>query len=544
VAKVNFTKLPLGHPLTPGMVWDNLDQAATALSGNIAADQRQENRSYFSMCFNKVRLAEGALRTVPADTDASGAVSYSTIQRPVRIAFKVPPLQEEFNTQLVTDHTTPNLVLESVAISFDNLNQNKPVSLDTGLPDSAASFDKAFSVTVSTGSGAQKSTVTVPVSALNSTNEEIVQRPNPTINAFVGANVDPYGDVLIEFQSPCNLGNHGIDSLVVHVVFSYPIVERDTAALAGEIIQNAPFHNLARSAPTNTLVRPVAGTLIEATNATLSGVQDSFEQLDRQVREKLGGGLTRWSEVRSGTETLTQDQGYFCIMVPLFNIPEDQSLQKWTTPAYDSLTGYLRVYPKTSGANALMDRAVIPIVAPGAIHHVGVYWDRIVSTLHPVSSPGLFEVRMDFGLALGCRTRAREANFTQVCLVEDRDVNYQPFTNDVRSFFAPIVYSTHATAPDLGKGFVTQGRPFYFGNEIDYTGLTKRRNVATTTAANAEVVPPTNGTEQFFEIRCNLSLFDTVTSGGIYQDINTQPGYFGNGSGVVVCLYGKMALVE
>ena len=42
MAKVKFNKLTLGHPLTAGDVWDNLSQCATALSGNIAAEQREE----------------------------------------------------------------------------------------------------------------------------------------------------------------------------------------------------------------------------------------------------------------------------------------------------------------------------------------------------------------------------------------------------------------------------------------------------------------------------------------------------------------------
>ena len=95
MAKVNFTKLPLGHPLTPAMVWDNLGQAATALSGNIEKDQREDGRSYFSVCFQKVHFDTADERTIPADKDSTGKFDYGTELRPVRLAFKLPPLQED-----------------------------------------------------------------------------------------------------------------------------------------------------------------------------------------------------------------------------------------------------------------------------------------------------------------------------------------------------------------------------------------------------------------------------------------------------------------
>jgi hypothetical protein len=114
-------------------------------------------------------------------------------------------------------------------------------------------------------------------------------------------------------------------------------------------------------------------------------------------------------------------------------------------------------------------------------------------------------------------------------------------------FWAPIARSTAAGAPAGGSGYVTQGRPFYFGPEVDYTGGVIRRNVADALVpSNSEGAPATNGLEQFLEVRCNINLYDKTA--GAYTNVDSLAGQnpliIGNGSGVIVCIYGKMALVE
>jgi hypothetical protein len=156
---------------------------------------------------------------------------------------------------------------------------------------------------------------------------------------------------------------------------------------------------------------------------------------------------------------------------------------------------------------------------------------------------------MDLGVAIGCGARAQLDAYTQVVQVAEKPVDFfGPTDPGIQNFFAPVTYSTHVSAPALGKGYVTQGRPFYFGQEIDMTGAAvRRRNVAdAATPGNAEAAPSTNGTEQFIEIRCNLYKYDAAAAG--YIDMTASPAAgdtnIGNWSGIVVCLYGKMALVE
>jgi hypothetical protein len=441
---------------------------------------------------------------------------------------------------------TPELVLESLVVSFDTMNQEKPIPLDTGVPASAsdAVFNQNLEVTVETGSSIAK--VAIPVSVLTLKNEEATNKPNPAVSAYIGAVIGAYESLNVTIVPPIAIDYGvlplpagtptGVDNLVVHAVFSAPVVQRDHAAHT-VLPQNAPLHDCARSPANNILTRPAAGTSINAVSGTY-GVQDAFSQLDRQVRDRLSGGLTRWSEVRGGTEALLEDQGYFCWMIPLFNASEDEGVSN--NPGtllinnYNSLVGYER-QNFTTGLTGLMDKAVIPIVAPGTIHHVGLFWDKILP------APPL-QASMDFGLAIGCKARAETAEYTQVSYTANKNVTYDAANNYLNSFYSPLAYSTAPGAPALGAGYVQQGRPFFFGREIDYTSGVRRRDVASaTTPANPEAAPNTNGTENFLEVRCNINLANPAT-GPI--DIGPQYGIYGNGSGVMVCIYGKMALVE
>lgn len=557
MAKVNFNKLTRGQPLTPGMVWDNLSQAATALSGNISADQRTENRSVFSVVLHRVRHSDAIF-------DGYSKNLYGNL-RPEKFIFKLPVWQEFFDTDHFSDENTPEIILESISISFDCMNQEKPIRLDNGLPSTATSdtFTSPLEVTIEAGRSGGKAVI--PNQALNLVNKKIVNRPNPALTANIGAKIGAYDLISVFIENPIDIDYAtmpaqaagavtGIDNLVVHARFSAPIVQRDNATYS-RLPQNAPLsHNCERSFVSNVLIPPVAGNSILATSTNLNGVQDAFEQLDRQVRNGLLGGLTRDSERRGRAESLLEDQGYFCMTVPLFNVPEDEGLSLWrtatdATKAYTSVFGYERqnldlpnsVNPGR-GHKSFMDAAVVPILAPGTIHHIGVFWDKMFLD----GQVSTYRVYMDFGVALGCKPRAAEANYTQVSYVTAKDVSYAANNGYINHFFAPIARSDNSAFPILpGVGYVGQGHPFYFGTEMDATGGTLRNSVAdATNPSSVLIAPKTDGTEQFIEIRCNINLYDTATSEYLNVTAGTAEGTIGNGSGVFVCIYGKQALVE
>ena len=557
MAKVKFNKLTRGQPLTPGMVWDNLSQAATALSGNISKDQRTENRSVFSVVLHRVRHSDAIYNGYSNNP-------YGNL-RPEQFIFKLPVWQEFFDTDHFSDENTPEIVLESISISFDCMNQEKPIRLDNGLPSTSTSdtFTSPLEVTIEAGRSGGKAVI--PNQTLNLSNEKIVNRPNPALTANIGANIGAYDLLSIFIENPIDIDYAtmpaqaagavtGIDNLVVHARFSAPIVQRDNATYS-RLPQNAPLsHNCERSFVSNVLVPPNPDTLISATSASLNGVQDAFEQLDRQVRSGLLGGLTRDSERRGRAESLLEDQGYFCLTVPLFNVPEDEGISLWRTATdatkkYLSYSGYTRqnldlpnaVNPGRGHAS-FMDAAVVPILAPGTIHHIGVFWDKMFLD----GQVSTYRVYMDLGVALGCKARAAEANYTQISYVSAKDVSYAANNGYINHFFAPIAFSS-AAFPIIppGKGYVSQGHPFYFGTEMDATGGTLRNSVAdATNPSSVLIAPKTDGTEQFIEIRCNINLYDTATSKYVDVDDPNAEGTIGNGSGVFVCIYGKQALVE
>lgn len=569
MAKVNFNKLTLGHPLTKDDVWGSLTQCATALSGNISADQRVENRSIFTFALQKVRCGTDTLTEglAPPAGFSFGTPLTMNETGVKTLNFFLPPLQEFFSEDLVGDFNTPDFILESISLSFDNANQQYPIRLSTGLPDSSLVFDQDFEVEIKTANAGGQ--VTIPKVSLNISNDEIINRPNPTVSANIGAVVDPYSKIELSLRPPIStqsvpaagdpfLLDLGIDNVLVRASFSAPIVQRDSLAHTVYPQNVPPLSGTGREALNCSLSVPSDGSIIKAgsrTSASTDGLQDAFEQLDREMREGLRGGLTRFSETREKTESLLEDQGYFCITVPLLNVPEVSLIDSLalatvagppTLGAYRNLEGYTRSIQKDGvTVTSLMDRAVVPIVAPGTIHHIGVFFDKFVT------NASTDEYYMDFGLGLGTAPGSLAPKYTQVSFVSDKNVTFNSATQNIQHFFAPIAYSTAAGAPALGKGYETQGRPFFFGQQIDKTGGTLRANVANPfTPGASEAAPATNGLEQFFEVRINLFRKDTTLPGAVqWVNINQSAAKTGSASlagwsGVVVCLYGKMALVE
>lgn len=113
-------KLPLGVELEVAHTQGNLAKVATALSGNIDVDQRQDKRARFSMTFSLNRAT---------GTDAA----------PLTWRFSLPPLQEYLPSitggfllaqgtpfhNIDLDINTPTVLLEAISIGFDTANTAK-----------------------------------------------------------------------------------------------------------------------------------------------------------------------------------------------------------------------------------------------------------------------------------------------------------------------------------------------------------------------------------------------------------------------------------
>lgn len=497
--KVSFKDIPKGASLTPEMVFVPLQSVAAQLQGNIAAGQRQHGRSLF---------------VVPVYGGRMGAETATW-------SFTLPPVQEIFNGDRSEDLSHPAVRLESLSFSFDSMNSNKPVSLDTGTTDPSASYTQDAFVSVSWGPHSTK--VSIPLSVISLTNTEAPNKPNPTVVIDVGAQAPLYTPILVEMAGmgpgtiPPGLGT---ESVLAIATFSAPLVERDTSPVP----QNSPLHDNVRVPATVSVVAPAAKTLIEATNASSTGVQDGIEIIDRVFRGKLSGGLSRWSALPSG-EHLTEDQGYFCMTVPMHLCPEDDGYTQ--APGEN---GYCHTNLATMKLE-YMSAARIPITAPGAIHHVHVKFAQ-------ATAPG-YQIRADVGVGLGAGFRGTTRNYSQVALLAGH-----VWTNEGDIVPVPLVYSN--VTGTFGTGFAIQGRPYFFGKELDTTpgAVPVRRRDAAYNVADvvAEGTPNTNGLEEFIEVRANISLWDPV--GPAPQDITVAAHSIGEGTGVTVYIYGKMALVE
>ena len=522
MAKVVFRDLPLGLPAQTADVWDNLDKVATALSGNIVADQVKNPRATFSVpCFL---------------TRITGTGEHI-------FAFACPPLQENFdNVHYNENETTPQITLESVCISFDNVNARYPIRENTGLSDSNLAWDAPFEVRVQLGTGQIITRVAILDTLLDQENEDIVNRPNPTIAAYVGAVIPRYDWVYVYITSPNPDDLGGINSVLVHAILSADIVERDTSALidtyvtgTGNIAQNAPAHDLARSNASVSLTTPADASLIMATGA--SGVQTAIETLDASFLDGLGGPLDRLSKRDPNGENCKHDSSYFVTAVPLFRISHYLGLDNDDATSGKTIEGYEFVNPDTS-VQGYMDKAIIPITVPGSIHHVFI-------AAGPIDSPAGYELRASCGVAIGNSVRCLKTLYQQVAH-RDQFTLLSATSLRLRDYLVaglhsiPLVYQT---GTKLGRGFpVTQGRPFFYGKEVVTAAGGGRNNAATLNPSTPETTPVTIGQEQVLEVRMTISLYNTSTSA--YVDPTAIVHKAGGPLGATVYIVGKQALVE
>lgn len=522
MAKVEFKKLPMGVALEPSHLYGNVGLAIAEFNASrIEADQRREDRAMFTMTWTTHR--------------GNGLASL----------FSIPPLQEYWNVSssganlLEADQDTPIPRLERIVFSFDNNNSTSGVTdgaLATyPIPDSATRpFTQDSIVTLRKGDQIVAQS-RVLLGELTVDNDIIGQRPNPQALANLGVDLDPFGVYTIHFQAPLVTG---VDSVVIQAVFSHPIVERDTSTIldtyvagSGNIAQNAPLHNLARSNPSYSITPATPGQNINADGA--NGVQTTIETVDDIFRNRLRGGLTPYSDVVTG-EALKENHAYFCDVVPLFKTSEGLLA---TAGGADTIDNY--TIADAAGNNVLYDRAIIPITQPFTVHHAMIGISGVV-----VGGVALADREIEIGIGLLSGVRTQAANYTQVAYRKFDMSSTSGVVGKVSGtvsgaylWSVPVVYS--AAAGKNGRGYITQGRPVYGGRQRATASGVLRRNSASYNPAAAEAAPPTNGAEQYLEVRVVMRQL----SGGTITDWSLTSDYtVCSQSGVNVYIAGKRAL--
>ncbi len=343
--------------------------------------------------------------------------------------------------------------------------------------------------------------------------------------------IDPYKPYVVEVQSPFT--SHPIYSVVVKAEFTHELVERDHAALKKYNTtplapRNLPLHNNTRVASHVALTAPASGDSVDASGA--KGVQTQIEVLDTAVNSRLKGGLDRYSRILHN-EHILEDQNYFSMVVPLFSF--EDAITNANIETYCKRTSAFAV------SKAVIDRAIIPIVFPMAIHHVQLSFDKDSLTLgnFPLSDRELelgvaasFQIT-DWGPRVYTQIARTPASFT---------LNNK--TNQISNTGLWSIPLSYPGTPD-GIGWAAQGRPIFAGQELgtqNRTGALQRAQTPDSANGAALINPPTNGAEQFIEVRAAFSsLAGTTLSDSSLGTYTAFPR-----GGVFVHIYGKSALTE
>ena len=533
MAKVtNDKNLPLGVAIEPSHVAGNLGLVATSLSGNVAKDQRQQNQSVFSVSWF-FALTTGNIGTVSSE----------------QLSFMLPPLQTNWNDNLVSDENTDSVVLDSISFSFDMMNQSKMMG-SNGLPSTGDPVDVKLTLykLANDPDTTEPPPDRTPIAEVVITGEELLagfNTRNPSIIRDLGVNIDRWS----VYQWEIDASSTPLYSVWIRGNFTHPLVERDTAAVLKDALgssalidaQNAPASALYnKDNDAVTITAPAADTLIKADFAA-TGVQTQIETIDTKFLNKLVGGRSdRYQSdeafATDRKEQITEDSGYFCWCVNLMKLGQAVLLHG------NNVLPFQVDYPN-SGGYALWDRALIPITYPGTIHHVILEAAGINDYIrkNPGGSAVSFGNRhVEVGVGLYHGVRVAAPTYQQVAHLDTSLADTAGRLLKERLWSVPLVYST-AAGSVAGKGFVTQGRPVYFGRQLTYDGTVARANIASAVGTStSEAAPSTGGYENFIEIR--LAYYRHTT--GASWETGAPADLILSNAGFNVYIIGKMGLKE
>lgn len=530
MTKLTPKNLARGTVLTHTQVYDSLETVNSTIHGlrsgatsYLGNENKKFTKGRFAMTWNM-----------------------GTVVGKVRNYFNTPPLQEWFLASHEPTVNTPTIRLSSLCLSWDRGGQQAArVIKGTGTAPALLQNYKyklgetpdeiAYVRIYQTGSIDERVVAEVQISkeeySLAADESDFID----VLPKFklLNVTIDPYRPYVIEVQSPFTA--HPIYNVLVKAEFSHELVERDHASLKNfdvtpTVPRNVPLHNNARVASHSAFVAPSTGDSIDASGT--KGVQTQIESLDTALGSRLKGGLDRYSRVLH-KEHILEDQSYFSMVVPLFNFEDG------VTSA--NITGYLKAIPPRSRTDkyTIWDRALVPIVFPMVVHHVQLSFDTNALT---VGDFALSNRGLDVGVASSFQiTDWGPRVYTQIA----RTPASFALSNTVNRISNTGLWSVPLSYPGTpdGTGWHAQGRPIFAGRELgnqNRTGALQRAQTPDASNGGALINPPTNGAEQFIEIRAVLKALDgallTSSALGTYSA-------FPRG-GIFVHIYGKSALTE
>tara|TARA_R100000808_G_C2155487_1_gene168205 strand:- start:9679 stop:11298 length:1620 start_codon:yes stop_codon:yes gene_type:complete len=537
VSKVDDKKLPLGVALEPSHVTGNLAGVAGNFAAEFVADQRKQAAAPFSISWN-----------------------LSLISGDQKLFFTLPPLQEHFDVNRISSSATPTIVLDSISFSFDQMNQGDIITA-SGYPSPNSAGWSDIKVTLSkvttNPDASSVSTVdgvpeAVQLAELFMSGVDLtanLNTRNPAILRDLSLTIDPYETYQWHIFPPVT----PITSCHLRASFNVVVCERDTQTVIGDALnsgtpypaQNAPVDGLyGRDADSLTLTTPAANSVISAESAT-TGVQTQLEAIDTKIARRLEAGrFGRFNQSVAATtaypkEALKEDSFYFCKNVNLLKATE--------MIRGDNVDGYLMsqnaAVPAPAPQQVLWDKAVIPIPYPMTIHHVFIELAGINDLIRELpGSVSLAQRRFEVGVGILYGVQADSFDYLQVAHLESvlSGATAAPSILKERLFPVPLVYSTHATAGPLGRGWPSQtGRPYYAGRQYQFGAGGNREDVCFVNPALAEGVPLLNGADQYLEVRVTYGADGTAFPSGFPTGATD---FYLSESGINVYIIGKMQL--
>ena len=437
MAKVTRTRLARGTKLLTEHVHVPLASIASEINAaTVDIDQMQQKFGTFRINLNFPGI---------------GSTGPFMDQNPFSVPFCLPPLQDEFNVNVVdskneweTTVSTPQVFLDEISVGFDQ--GDAPVArigeiltgsgvINPDINKADYSNVQAYDLTVSLVEKAQeffgnqdslhradRTMFSIPINHASFAGLE--KRFNPIAITDINVSINPYKTYALVLHAPNIAKTTGMQDVNDYVFLSFTasmkfrstMVTRDLNAAQ---IQNLPTKDTNQQIRSRTVIgdaiaitAPGANTAIEADSN--DGVNINYEKIDRVFREGMKGGYNTLAEV-VGRQELQKDASYEVIAVPL--------LGNQFCGGIMSRAAGIAPYCDAAAANAdqvIADRRFIPIARPLTIHHAILAWNwqkfrvpvggvSLLTTTEPSRDPALpnnstFKVEVGVGLVSGLRS--------------------------------------------------------------------------------------------------------------------------------------------
>ena len=376
MSKYKRLKLARGTRLAPQHIWDdgltkvisNLNTANTAGNDAIVVSQYEKQNGTFRLNINIPYIGSDWTRANGTD-------------KPYVIPFMLPPLQEFWNVEGISDELTPSISLTELSFGFDQRDEGGLITdqwCGRGVTAAPESWDDYIKTIIGPGvpaladwsnfftngnhgkvfkgegvspdqsvlergsmkihllqkdptyyGGTIASSVSeiynlpIPISAIISS----ALKANPSIEKDLSINIDPYKTYLLGVTpfrlhdtTPTATGGANSNLALVNLTVSLKF-KHTLVTRDSDIIVNHTPNNIPEHGNLKTQASVIATAPAAITTIeaeTPDGLNTSTTNIDKTFRKKLKGGLSDLSDV-GVVEHLCQDAGYEVIAVPLWN---------------------------------------------------------------------------------------------------------------------------------------------------------------------------------------------------------------------------------